>query len=352
MQENIKKLLKTDKTGLVNGFCSVPWSDITINENGYVYACRCNGYVKKPICNLHEIETPQEFLNIFNDNIMKASILDGSYRLCNGVVCPIIQDNILSGKTDEIVFVKNKTDLENIFLKNILMQVDESCNLECPTCRDSIIINKNNKKTENLKKLLQKIENLIINTTSQKLYFRIVGNGELFASNVMLPWFLNFDFEKYPHVNFDLHTNATLLSRHENYLLKIANHINHIEVSTDAGSQQVYEKVRKNGKWNDFIAGLNTIQKMRSVNPKITLATSFVTSSLNYKDIVNFFDITKKYNSKPVFYKVLRWNMSEEKFKNLNIFSPKHPEHNEFVNFMKNKNLDLDMSSIFNFKLT
>ena len=57
MQENLKRLLKTNKTGLVSGFCSVPWTDITIDENGFIFACACNGFVKKPICNIIEIKS-------------------------------------------------------------------------------------------------------------------------------------------------------------------------------------------------------------------------------------------------------------------------------------------------------
>lgn len=348
--QNIKKLLKTNKSGLVSGYCSAPWSEITIDDNGYIFACSCNGYVKKPIFNILEVNSKEEFKKLLQNNIMKDSILNGSYSLCNGIVCPNIQDNILL-KKQTIFFKNSKEELDSIILKNILMQVDESCNLQCPTCRNNIIMHKNNQKTTKLKKILDKIEEYIFNNYKQNLYFRIVGNGELFSSNVMLPWFLNFDFEKYSNINFDLHTNATLISRYEDFLLKNVKRLRIIEVSTDAGTPETYEIVRKNGKWENFIKGLDTVKKLKNTNNEISFNNSFVISSLNYKDIPYFLQLVKKYDSNPIFYKVLRWTMDEEKFNSLNIFSPKHQNHNDFLKLLEDINLKNYASSIFNIKL-
>jgi MoaA/NifB/PqqE/SkfB family radical SAM enzyme len=350
--ENIKKLLKTDKTGLVSGFCSIPWTNITVTDSGLIYACQCNGYVKKPICNILDVNSKEEFISILNDNIIKRSILDKSYRLCNSIVCHELQDNILFNKKTS-QFKENKEKLEKLKLKEILMQVDESCNLQCPTCRNDIIIHKNNQKTKKLEIILDRLQKYIFEEANDLIYLRIVGNGELFASHTMLPWFLKFDFKKYPNIRFDLHTNATLLSRHENYLLSIADKIRRIEVSTDAGTKETYSIVRKNGDWNDLLKGYSTIQKLRNVNNNISLSSSFVVSSLNYNDIEEFIKFADSQNAKIIFYKVVRWNMDDEKFKKLNIFSSQHDEYNAFQKIIHNINFknDKHITNIFNIKL-
>lgn len=348
----IKKLLKTNKTGSVTGFCSAPWTNLTVDGSGLLYACSCDGYVKKPIGNILNIESKQEFFDLLNKNIMKDSILDGSYRLCDAIVCPFIQDNILLNKVNAALFQNSTDSLTNLNLKEVLLQVDQSCNLQCPSCRDGIIIHKNNEKTKKLKKILEKLENFIFLDAKEVIYVRIVGNGELFASHTMLPWFLNFDFNKFPNINFDIHTNATLISRYEDYLLKIANKIRLIEISTDAANAETYAVVRKGGNWVDFLKGMTTIKKLQTVNSRIKLNNSFVVSSLNYKDIPEFIKFAKEYGSAITFYKVLAWSSSKEKFDNLNIFSPKHPQHSDLINLFKTVDFDdlSFMSSIFNMK--
>jgi wyosine [tRNA(Phe)-imidazoG37] synthetase (radical SAM superfamily) len=331
---DIKKLLKSDKTGPVSGFCTVPWTNLTLDENGFLYACDCNGRVKKPIGNILDLDSKEDFSALLENNIMKDSILDNSYRLCNAYSCSPLQDNILLNKKNYI-FEDQVDNFSNYKLKEILLQADLSCNLQCPTCRDGIIINKNNAKTNKLKKILQKLEEYVFQDANDIIYIRIVGNGELFASHTMLPWFLNFDFTKYPNIKFDIHTNATLISRYEDYLLKVADKIRRIEVSTDAANSETYKIVRKGGEWNDFLNGMETIKKLKNKNNKISLSNSFVVSALNYKDIPEFIQFAKRYNSFIIFYKVLRWTMSEEKFNNLNIFSPKHSLHNELLNILK-----------------
>jgi len=348
----IKKLLRTNKTGTVTGFCAAPWTNLTVDTSGLLYACSCDGYVKKPIGNILEIETKEEFVSLLNNNIMKDSILDGSYRLCDAVVCPFIQDNILSGTVIKKLFKESTNDLTSLNLREILLQIDRSCNLQCPSCRDDIIIHKNNTETQKTREILKRLESYVFEDAKETIYVRIVGNGELFASHTMLPWFLNFDFNKYPNINFDIHTNATLISRHEDYLLSIANKIRLIEVSTDAATAEIYSVVRKGGNWIDFLKGIQTIKKIRQVNNRIILNSSFVVSSLNYTDIPEFIKFAKSNNSDITFYKVLVWGMNEQKFEKLNIFSPKHPLHNDLHDILKTIDFKDEKinSSIFNIK--
>jgi len=349
---DIKKLLKTDKTGLVNSFCTVPWTNLLINETGLMFACGCEGKVKKPIGNILDINSEDEFLNIFNNNIMRDSILDKSYKLCNAYKCELLQDSILKSVKPNI-FTTSEKHLSTLKLETLWLQIDESCNLQCPSCRDNVIIHKNNKKTEIIKLIIEKVEKYIIENCRNKLTIRLVGNGELFASNTLLPWFLNFNFEKNKNINFFIHTNATLLSRYENFLVKIADRLSGFEISIDASSPQIYKTVRKGGNWNELLLGLETFKKLKTINKNLGAVFSFVVSSNNYKDIPNFINFSKDYNVSVIFYKILQWSMTSEKFSDLNIFSPKHPEHQDFNSLLET--IDFNKTNInttmFNVKL-
>jgi len=233
------------------------------------------------------------------------------------------------------------------------LQIDESCNLQCPSCRNNVIIHKNNKKTEIIKNIIEKIEKYIISTCDSKLTIRLVGNGELFASHTLLPWFLNFDFEKNKNVDFFIHTNATLLSRYESFLTTIADRLSGLEVSIDACSPQIYKIVRKGGNWQDLLAGLETIKQLKIRNKNLSLTFSFVVSSNNYMDIPNFINFAKEQDAHVTFYKILQWSMTSEKFNQLNIFSPKHSEHENLNSLLEliDFNKDNIITSMFNVKL-
>jgi len=346
-----KNLLKTDKTGLINGYCHIPWTDLLINENGLIYPCGCEGWLKKSIGNILEIKNKKDLSDILFNNIIKQSILDQSYKFCHGYKCSFIQNSYLNKKSK--FFVDSSKDLTNLYLKNIWLQIDESCNLACPTCRNNVIINKNNSKTKKIKTILDKLEDFLLNEYKEQITIRLVGNGELFASPTLLSWFLKFDFKRYNNVNFLIHSNGTLLNKHKDYLLSVANNLSGFEISTDATSKETYSIVRKNGEWEDLLKGYEVLDELRKIQPDFYIASSFVISSLNYFEIPNMIKFSKDRNTTLIFYKVLRWSMDVQKFDSLNIFSPKHPKHNDFLSVISK--IDFSQTSldtnIFTFKI-
>ena len=338
--ENLKLLLKTDKSGLVNGYCNIPWREILIDYKGEIYNCGCEGKVTKSIGNLlDDVHNPVEFDQLFYDSDFKKSILDGSYRYCRAMVCPWLQQNILQGSSDN--FDPNPDSLE-IDKLIIYLPIDESCNLKCPTCRTETIIHKNNRRTETIKQILNKLESMILSQIKKTIIIRLVGSGELFASNTLLPWFLDFDFKKYPNVRFWIHTNGTLISRYENFLLQNYKKIFGFEVSIDAASEPVYLRTRLNGVWSDLLAGLETIKKIKDLVPDLRLAYSYTISDSNYTDINNFANFAFYHEANEVvFYKVQKWNhYTNENWAKANIFAAEHPLHQNLIEQINNFDFD------------
>jgi hypothetical protein len=324
--------------------------NIVVDDMGNIFNCDCSGKVKINIGNILSMDSTEQLQNHFKVNSFKNSILDGSYRYCNANVCNHLQSQMINGNSD--IFTLSKDDL-NFNLRTLYFQFDNSCNLQCPSCRNQKIIHKNNDQTNRIRKILDKVDQLILHS-SNNLVIRTMGNGEVFASHTVAPWFLNFNFEKYP-IKFYLHTNATLLHKHKDYLLSIANQIDGFEISVDAACKETYERTRVGGKWEDLLAGLQVIRDMRTINPKFRITFSFTVSSRNYIDIGMFskFAIDQIDTAKIVFYKLQRWwHFSEEQWKLENIFAPSHPKYNNLITVLNDVNFKkLNLQNNFEYLL-
>jgi hypothetical protein len=313
-----------DKTGMVDGYCSVPWQELIITEEGKIWNCGCQGRVKTDIGNILDIQSSEEFESIFYNNKFKLSILDGSYRYCMALKCPPLENNMLKANENNNTFTKNINSLSNTN-KIIYLDVDKSCNLQCPTCRPNTIINKFNEQYDMTKRIMEQFERVIMPSFGSSFTIRTSGGGEVFASHATLPWLLNFDFKKYPNIKFIFHTNATLLHKHEEFLLRIANNIESFHISIDAATEETYKKTRINGKWNDMILGLEITKKLKYINPHIKIAHSFCISNLNYYEFNNFIEFSKKmYADFTILQRVEWWGQHQNIWKEMNIFDTDH----------------------------
>lgn len=332
--EKFKTLLKTDKTGLIKGYCKVPWQSFLINQTGNIFACNCEGKVKKSIGNILNISQKNELINLLESNDFKNSILNDSYRFCYGNSCELIQKNMFFN--DTLLFANSKEELEKIKYDTVYLQIDESCNLQCPSCRDRVIIHKNNDVSRKIDKILSNFTDYFLNEYRDDICVRLCGSGELFASPSINKWFLNFDFEKYSNVNFYLHSNATLWDKNKDFLITNAKRINGTEISIDAATSKMYSIVRKRGNWNDLLSGLSLAKYMKTINPNFQITISFVVSNQNYEQIQDFINFGSENNVNFVkFYRLQRLDMDEEKFNKLNIFNPSHPNHEKFLQILK-----------------
>ena len=66
-----------------------------------------------------------------------------------------------------------------------------------------------------------------------------------------------------PHVFLGLSTNGSLIHKHIDALLKL----DYITISTDAAEKELYEKLRKGGKWETFIENIQMILDARGDAP-------------------------------------------------------------------------------------
>ena len=332
-KQKIKDLLKPDKSSWMTHHCVVPIESISIDINGDVYLCSCSDWLPKIVCNILNFENKEDFLKILNDNKIKESILDRSHRYCIGTRCPILQ-NAYDKKPTPFI------DLEEILktkLTILHLNLDDSCNLYCPTCRNSLILNKNNIVSQNkLKKILDKIDEFLFKPQIIEKIFG-VGNGEFLASKLLTDWFIE---KSKLDINFLLQTNGTLIYKNKDKIADILKKMKSINVSIDASNEEIYNKVRLNGKWNDLISGLNFLLEEKNKN-SFLLRFNFTISNKNFNDILNFIDFAKRFNVDEIYFsRVRRWShINDSTWQEMNVFDSNHPENNKLLQIISNEKM-------------
>ena len=168
-----------DTTGF---FCSQPFTNLEVNDRGEVRTC-CAYWMNQTLGNI-TFDKTENGLNSGTAQDIRKSILDGSFSYCNKKTCPRIQSIPKGGDgtlqriediEDEhlLDIIKNKeTKIDSIKYVNFLW--DLSCNLRCPSCRVSTILNTKGEAYENSLQIQNKIldyalpldSDLIFNTIS------------------------------------------------------------------------------------------------------------------------------------------------------------------------------------------
>ena len=116
------------------------------------------------------------------------------------------------------------------------------------------------------------------------------GNGDVLASSIMRP--LVHRFQPRHNHRLKLFTNGLLLRKQlaDN---PVIDHISEYLMSIDAGSKEVYEKIRLGGKWEVLLDNFDFLKAhaRKDANIAITLVLQY----LNYRDLFNYCDLGIKY---------------------------------------------------------
>lgn len=307
--------------------CTNPFSYLEIHKDN-VYVC-CPSWLNTPVGKTSELE------KVWNGNIIKDiqnSVLDGTYRYCSENNCPYLSELIHNGKDDNI-FIK-KENLQSLSKYEdgpyrISFCFDSSCNLACPSCRSSYIID-NDESQIKINKIMNDIVRLFGKNTRS---ISMSGTSDPFVSIVCKDLMINFDKSKFPNLSgVYLQTNGLLLTKNMwKRINKIHKMIYTIGISIDAATEKTYSIVRKGGNWNVLLNNLEfikTIKKKKQFN--------FIVQDINYKEMILFYDFIMKLN--PIepfgiyFSKINDWSvMNKEVYDQKEIWNEGHPDFTLFL---------------------
>ena len=311
-------------TDAITNKCNIPYKHLTIDLNSNCLICTCDGWLPIPVGKVSDFASLDEVWNSPVAKLLQKDVDDKKFTWCATDHCGIKHHNIIIG---------NYT---------LSLNIDESCNLHCPSCRrDQIMITDSNElknKHQDIVRILSWLEQF-----PHPIHIVMSGNGDPLASNIIRPLFLSYTPQ--PQQTFKLFTNGLLIKKQ---LLnsKLLPNVTEYSISVDAGSSEVYENVRRGGRWNILLENFDFLSELKK-NHLVTL--NFAIQKNNYKDLFNFLELCAQYSFKAQVHQLDDWgtwnsdvvlNPDDWTIKNgtlldHDVLRKAHPEHTECQNIVK-----------------
>ena len=341
--------------------CTVPFTHIEIHARGEVSAC-CHTWLPKWVGNLLT-ETAQEVIDNADRKRIQDNMKNGKFSDCNDQ-CPQL-NSIISGKKDywDIVPIEQlERSLANSVI-NIGFSYDISCNLQCPSCRDRLIVWKpddpfdlNGQRISLIHTKVKELINLLL-ADGRRVNLNITGSGDAFASPLYWSYLLELAQNPIPkNLVVNLKTNGVMMTEENlNDIKALWPIIGYMEVSIDAATEDTYKIVRKNGNFKRLKKNLDVFDKLVADGnfPMIhDWQTNFIVQRDNYKELKEFVEWQLQFKSKPkIWTKLLaQWyHMSDEQFTGMAVWQDGHPGQQELLEILKDpifKNTQLKLGNM------
>jgi len=246
--------------------CNVPLYTIVVDFLSNCLLCDCDGWLPLPVGKVLDFQSIQEVLSCSAARLIQKDVTSGHFSWCAVDHCGIRNGDRL----------RNRVSLS--------INIDESCNLQCPSCRrESIMISQG----EEYENKLQAVERILqwLDSWQDPIHIIMSGNGDPLASHIMRPLIKNFPARDSQTIT--LFTNGLLIEK-QLQNLPILDHIKEFSISVDAGSKEIYEDVRRPGKWEVLKSNLEFVKRLGN-NSKTRL--NFALQNKNYKDLPNFVEL-------------------------------------------------------------
>jgi molybdenum cofactor biosynthesis enzyme MoaA len=266
----------------IRNSCNVPYRTVVVDYNSNCLICSCDGWLPIPVGQVQDFVTLDEIWNSPIAKILQQDIDSKKFTWCAVEHCGIKQRSINQSKYE------------------LLINIDESCNLHCPSCRREPIMHLAgptvDKKIQDIERVLSWLE-----TFEHPIHIILSGNGDPLASTVIRP--LIKKYKPKATQTFRLFTNGLLIKKQlENS--SILKNITEFSISVDAGSQVVYENVRRGGSW---LVLLENFDYLKSINKNRLTTLNFAVQQNNFKDLQNFVDLCKHYDFNALIHGLDNW---------------------------------------------
>lgn len=308
----------------IKNSCNIPWKHITVDLNGDVLLCTCDAWLPIPVGTVDDFDSLESIWTSEAAQLLQQNIVDKKFTWCAVEHCGILRKNIHQ---------QNHT---------LHLNIDESCNLACPSCRRDLRMLDSGpdyeKKLNQLNRIIGWLEKF-----DKPIQVTMSGNGDPLASRIIRPLIRNYTPKTGQTIK--LRTNGLLMKKilDDN---PIKDSIVEYAISVDAGSKEVYEKVRRPGKWEVLIENLEWL-KQNKKNSRVVLA--FVIQKDNFRDLPMFVDLCERFNFAGGVGPLDdwgTWNRTEGlnpdqytiqngTFLDHDVANPSHPDHLEFIQVIK-----------------
>ena len=288
----------------ITNTCNMPSRGLSIDMEGDCYVCHCDAYLPVAVANIQDLKRLRDVWHLPASGYLQQNIADQKFTYCAVEHCGILQHDV------------------NLQRYEISVNIDESCNLACPTCRRGPIMHQKGDLYERRLAAVNHLVNLVNDFDEPEgLLLTMSGNGDPLASAIMRPLLLNWK-PKHNH-SVKLFTNGLLMRK----LLPaspVFPHIKYYQLSVDAGSQEVYERVRSPGRFSVLRDNLDWLAAGREPDTHVLLF--FCLSAANVHDVQNFVDMCTEYGFHGGITKLDDWYTFDD-FAAQDVANPAHPLH-------------------------
>ena len=250
--------------------CNVPYRTVVVDYNSNCLICGCDGWLPIPVGQVQDFKTLDEVWNSPVAKILQQDIDSKKFTWCAVEHCGIKHRNITQQRYE------------------LSINIDESCNLHCPSCRREPIMHLPG---PGIDKKIQDIERILLwlELFEHPIHIVLSGNGDPLASAIIRP--LIKKYKPKTNQTFKFFTNGLLIKK-QLADASILSNVTEFSISVDAGSQLVYENVRRGGSWSVL---LENFDYLKSIDKNELTTLNFAVQKNNFNDLQNFVDLCQHY---------------------------------------------------------
>lgn len=274
--EMLKKVCFTEKRYSYDchrpfGYCDV------IGDN--VYLC-CPDFLHVSAGNMR-LESFMKCWDSFVARILRLSICNGTFAFCNKEYCDLFdfKDEDTLGEAEwKKIYEVTCSEYPN----TLMVGIDSSCNLRCPSCRkDTYVIS--GKAKENAER---KAEDLLENVIPYVNRLWMAGSGEVFFSSTYKGILTDERCKR--RTSISILSNGTLFDESNWKLIKAAYQSIEVVISMDGIKDETIERLRKGAKAAQLKHNLEFLGKLRK---RQEISKLFISCVLQAENVAEIFDL-------------------------------------------------------------
>lgn len=292
--------------------CNRPFGTCDI-ITGRVYLC-CPDFLGVSVGNMKYM-TFDNCWSSYLARLLRLSVCNGTYAFCDKQYC----DKYCFDETSP-AYAEEKKEYrmlkEQKYPGSVMVGIDKSCNLKCPSCRKEVCVVKGKAREE----LFRQAEELLEHVISNVDHLWLAGNGEVFFSPVYRAMLKDERCKKRDSIC--IMSNGTLFNEKNWELLKDTYKEIYVVVSMDGIRDETIEKLRLGADAKILKANLRFLGNLRKDNQIKEIVVNFVLQTENIAEMEELLQFCKDNHIDRL--QILRLNhhtvISEEDFNRLSVF--------------------------------
>jgi MoaA/NifB/PqqE/SkfB family radical SAM enzyme len=312
--------------------CVHPSTIINIATEGNIYSCNCPNFLPYIVANVLDLNSFEEFWGKSNVKEIIKTIDERTFDYCDTAMCGIAE---IAGDNAQGFIDRNSSwgdeDIKHPKETNIIVGVDDSCNLQCPSCRlykkdyNRRDTSKNSYIYNEISEIHEHIKNLI-NKYNHESLIQFGGTGDPFYSLTTVNLISKLEYN--PLHRYRFKTNGMSI-RAVLPKLKIFPSVESIDFSLDAATKETHEKIRLGSNWDKVI---NNIKWLSDLPNRPRIMVNFTFQNDNFRELIKFNEfVSNELKVDFISYNLYdQWpHITDEIYAKNAVHLPTHPNYTE-----------------------